>query len=122
VPIRFYILQLLFVCYLVLVIILSLQPAESALNLGIFDKLIHFMVYFLMAILALVAFRSKGGRAAALLVTFSLGAILELGQGLVIDRNPSYADAVANILGALSGVLTYRIWLRDKVSVGYPPE
>jgi VanZ family protein len=107
---------------MVLVTILSLQPAESASNLGIFDKLIHFMVYFLMAILALVAFKSKGGRAAALLVTFSLGAILELGQGLVIDRNPSYGDAVANILGALSGVLTYRIWLRDKFSVSYPPE
>ena len=75
-----------------------------------------------MAILALVAFKSKGSRVAALLVTFSLGAILELGQGFVIERDPSYADAVANILGAFSGVLAYRIWLRDKVSVGFPPD
>ena len=111
-PIRFYILQLLFVIYVVLVIVFSLQPAESASNLGIFDKLIHFGVYFLMAILALVGFKSGGGRAVALLVTFSLGAILELGQGLVIERDPSTADALANILGALSGVLTYRIWPR----------
>ena len=121
-PIRFYILQLLFVCYVVLVIVLSLQPSESASDLGLFDKLIHFAVYFLMAIVALLVFRSKGGRASALLVTFSLGAILELGQGFVIERDPSYADAVANILGALSGVLTYRIWLRDNASVVNPAE
>lgn len=116
-PNRFYILQLFFVLYVVLVIVLSLMPAESASNLGFFDKLIHFAVYFLMAILALLVFRSQGGRAAALLVTFSMGAILELGQGFVIDREPSYADAVANILGALSGVVTYRILLRNNVFI-----
>lgn len=115
---RFHIPELSFVLYVALVIGLSLQPSESATDLGLFDKAVHFAVYFLMAILAFLAFRSKGARAVALAITFSLGAILELGQGLVVDRNPSFVDEIANVLGALTGVLTYRFWIRDKISGG----
>jgi VanZ family protein len=74
------------------------------------DKLFHFTMYFFMALLALVAFQSLWSRILTLMFTYSLGFILEWGQGFVAYRTPSMTDNLANIIGASLGIVVFLIW------------
>ena len=49
------------------------MPADDPSQLDSIDKVIHFVAYFIMAVLALFAFRSNAGRIIALSITFGIG-------------------------------------------------
>ena len=86
------------------------MPADDPSQLDSIDKVIHFVAYFIMAFLALFAFKYNAGRIIALSITFGIGILLELGQSTVVGRVPSIADGLANLSGAAFGVLVYRHW------------
>jgi VanZ family protein len=69
----------------------------------VWDKLLHVVAYFGLALLASLAL--GGGRRAlwAALALVAVGGGLELVQGL-IGRDMSLYDEIANILGVLAGV------------------
>jgi VanZ family protein len=86
----------------------SLWPAKelpSAPIIG-FDKLQHFVGYALLSAWAVMLFARMRAQALAALVVIAFGVVLEVAQGaLTPDRSGSSADAMANALGALAGLM-----------------
>ncbi len=103
-------LHIVFIGYAAVVITISLIPSNDIGAVASMDKLVHFTMYFFMALLALVAFRSLWSRILALMFTYGLGLMLEWGQGFVADRTPSMTDNLANILGASLGIIVFLLW------------
>jgi len=80
---------------------LTLTPLENPPRLPAgSDKVIHFAIFAIDALLALAAFRGRSRRL-SLLGLLVLGALLEVLQGRVPGRMPSLADALANWAGVL---------------------
>ncbi|MGH9811035.1 MAG: VanZ family protein [Terriglobia bacterium] len=80
---------------------LTPHPPEPV---DVWDKLLHFIAYFGLSGIALVAFR-PGRR--AIYATSGLifaGGVLEIVQGMV-GRDASWGDELANTLGAVTGCL-----------------
>ena len=86
----------------------SLWPAKelpSAPIIGL-DKLEHFIGYALLSAWAVMLFARMRAQALAVLVVIAFGIALEVAQGaLTTDRSGDSADAMANALGALVGLL-----------------
>lgn len=102
----------LFFAALVVVAGLSLAPANALPDPGVSDKLSHFLVYGVLALLG----RSAYDRApwAPLLIGLAVyGVLMEGLQAFVPGRYTSGLDALANVLGILAGsglsVLTSRV-------------
>ncbi|EIJ43853.1 putative integral membrane protein [Beggiatoa alba B18LD] len=110
-------------CYLLVLVFLSLnpwvKPAANDIITGLsWDKLEHAFAYTLFAYLLFltsmtynVAF-STGSFLSILFVVAGLGGLLEIAQStLTQTRSGSWDDAMANALGALLGCTLYRITL-----------
>ncbi len=97
--------QAAFLVSLSATIILSLLPREFIHETGIWDKLIHTLVYSVLAIL--VGFGSSGWRFLLLcgLGLVLLGAGLEVAQTFIPGRTASATDAFANFTGVVLGSL-----------------
>ena len=95
------------VLYLIVITILSFISLESTPNLGIdfADKLVHFAIYFLFALLWFNYFNAKRilkPIAKSILFAVVYGIIIEvLQESLTDSRQFDYYDIVANVLGAL---------------------
>ncbi len=72
---------------------------------GVSDKLIHFLVYFLMSLAALSFCRAQTSILLAALVTALLSTVLELGQAYLPYRTFDAGDLAANFAGTASGYL-----------------
>ena len=70
----------------------------------LWDKLLHFIAYFGLAGLALVAIQPGRRAMIAAAVLVLMGGALEIIQGMV-GRDASWGDEFANTLGAISGCL-----------------
>ncbi len=95
----------------------SLGPIEDIDIVSHQDKLVHFFQYLVLAFLTFIAL-SRGTRRDkewALRVTFvsvvAYGALLEVLQSLVPERDPSLLDLVFNVLGALVGSMVAMVLL-----------
>ena len=93
-------------------------PSIDYLQLLSFDKLVHALVFGLLALSLTVAFRrqkkSKTFRTKALLfavfLSMTYGVILELVQyTLIEDRTGEAYDVVANLLGCVLGIVFFRL-------------
>ncbi len=105
--------QLLFLIYIAFIAILSLAPSESrSLPVQHIDKIGHFLAYMLMAVLALVSFKSRNGRMTAVLLTFIIAFLLEWGQSFVPGRLATLSDGITNFLGLLTGNLFFWLYRR----------
>ncbi|MFH1609921.1 MAG: VanZ family protein [Candidatus Bipolaricaulota bacterium] len=85
------------------------SPLEGALA-GVGTRFLHFLSYWLLAVLAAWAM-PKGKRRRAwygAAVSFGYGALLEALQLLVPARAPSALDLGINLAGALTGSLAFR--------------
>lgn len=100
-------LQLLFVLTVGAVTALSLTPGGDISAPGQTDKILHFIAYAGMSFLALLAFRTRFTRAAALIFVLALGLFLEWVQLFIDGRNASLLDAAVNVLGIAAGTLLY---------------
>ena len=87
-----------------LITLLSLLPPKSTINLGNQDKISHYIAYFFLSINALLISQNRK-KIITILLIISYGIILECLQSFVPGRFPSYNDVIANLLGALSGLV-----------------
>ena len=98
-------LQLIFIAYVLLVIILSLIPT-AALGEGLHvDKIAHIIAYGIMGFLAYLSVSSVRKRFYFFFIVISLGVLLELFQLYIPGRSASFFDILANTLGAALGYL-----------------
>ena len=74
---------------------------------NIWDKMLHFSAYFILAGLAATALRSRRAALWAVLGLIAMGGILEIVQGF-IGRDCDIHDEYANTLGAIAGALVGR--------------
>lgn len=84
-----------------------------------FDKLVHFLIFFVFAVLLSAAFlKNKQYNRSYLfagIVAFINGIVFELLQKYTTTtRSGSFDDAIANTLGVLFGLLFYHFVIRDK--------
>lgn len=77
----------------------------------VWDKAVHFTAYFILASLAVTAFKARRTGLWAMLGLIALGGALEIVQGM-IGRDCSIYDALANALGVLAGGLVAWIVVR----------
>ncbi len=101
------------------VTVLFLLPSSDlpkvALPVGA-DKLVHLLIYVLMVCLwQLYLFQKNGGALtktdlwAIFLGSLLYGIIIEILQGLLTDsRSPDIWDVVANLIGTLIGIFTFK--------------
>jgi len=102
---------LLFVGWMILLTVLSLLP-QGGVALGEkWDKIAHFVAYFITALLFYCAFRTRFKRTDiyAVFFAFCYGAILELAQLFIPNRVCSLKDLVANVSGVLFFFVLYRL-------------
>ncbi len=73
-------------------------------NAALNDKVAHFAAYGALGVSAYWAkFQLLGQRVWTVVALAAYGALLEVLQGLGGVRQPEFADAIANMLGALTG-------------------
>jgi VanZ family protein len=96
---------------MVLLTVLSLLPQGGVAFGEKWDKITHFVAYFITALLFYRAFRSRFKRADiyAVLFAFCYGAILELAQLIIPHRVGSFKDLAANFFGVLFFFVLYRV-------------
>ena len=122
--------RLLFVSWLVFVTFASLfsfdEDDTPSINIPNFDKLVHFTFYFVMVILGIWAVREylKTPRKLAVVIVWVVvfavlyGIIIEVLQHtLSVDREGDILDALANTVGALTGMLVARTLFSGKWSL-----
>jgi len=96
--------------YGLLVAVMSLRPANGAI-IEPWDKLVHFVVYAIFAVLAHRAVRGRRPFAIACVGIIAYSALLELLQSYVPGRVMSGLDLMANMLGvALGAVAAKRLY------------
>lgn len=91
--------QSLFYMSLLTVLVLSLLPIDHP-DISPNDKVNHVLAYAALSVLAYLAHRR---RITAVLGVFAFGALVEILQGLTGYRFMSFADVVANGIGAVIG-------------------
>jgi VanZ family protein len=101
-------------------------PKSSLLQIPHFDKLVHFVLFFVLALLILSernSLRQQGkltNRAIvfALSISIAYGLIIELLQYFLLPtRSGSLYDFMANVLGAIMAVVLYR--LANRITAGW---
>lgn len=86
----------------------SLLPASDVPSMPVpgLDKLQHFLGYAALSTYGVMLFGRMRPQALAAALAVAFGVGVEWAQGaLTADRNPEAADAMANALGALAGLL-----------------
>ena len=76
------------------------------------DKLIHFGVYGLLALLPTLAFRGRNARWTAYAVAFLLAVGIEIAQGYIPNRTASIHDVISSAFGMGAGVPAALVLLR----------
>ena len=126
---RFISFQLPAIFWALLIFISSSIPSQDLPKIGIlrFDKIIHFLIYLILAYLCNRAVRNqnrypalrKHHLAFTVLCTLLYGATDELHQLFVPGRECSLLDLTADLVGAI--VLTGVLWLRTRNGVHREP-
>jgi len=96
--------------YSFLVIVVALVPVKfpPQVLFSFQDKIIHALIYFLLAFLAVNTFWRKkiaNPKICSFFYAFSLGLFMELVQHFLPYRSFELGDILANLLGSLLGVL-----------------
>ncbi|MBC8215335.1 MAG: VanZ family protein [Candidatus Marinimicrobia bacterium] len=101
--------RILFILYMGIILGLSSIPGNSFPGFKIltYDKVIHFFEYFVFGFLAMKSFRSLTLRRVTTIILFGLAFSIfdEIWQSFVPGRSPSPYDAIADLLGIISGVI-----------------
>ena len=104
--------------WLIIILILSLIPGNKLPGIPIFphfDKVVHAAMYFGLAILMIKPLRENIASRYyfwAILICFVIGSLVELFQEyLAINRSGSLHDEMANVAGALLGLLFYHYFI-----------
>jgi VanZ family protein len=100
-----------------LLVALSLSPKgtipeqSGERELPHIDKVAHFAMFAGFGFFWAASVRSKGSAAKVLAAALVLAVATELLQGLpVVDRDPNVLDALADLVGAVTGIAAGRVW------------
>jgi VanZ family protein len=88
----------------------SVLPQSQLPSVDIWDKLQHSLSYGILGILGGLAYLAGWPR--VFLGLAAMGGLLEIIQGYIPGRSMSWEDEVANVLGALVGVVIARVAAR----------
>lgn len=92
--------------------ILGSHPASANLFAPPLDKLVHALVFAILAA-AISAAWPRLGWFAVLLIVAGISLADELHQFLVPQRQPGWDDGIADLVGAGAGLLAWRFWRRS---------
>jgi VanZ family protein len=110
--------------WMLLIIILSFLPGKELpeVNIFEFDKIVHFVFYFLLFLFTAYGWRKqwqfarlqKIALAFVLVFCFLFGLSIEFGQAaLTTDRHFDLHDVAANSMGALAALIIWKIVLQQ---------
>jgi VanZ family protein len=102
--------------YLTIIAVLSLMPVQDLPHFTVFsfiDKMVHFSMYFGLAFLACWSLEISRDRMKPLYLmlagVFMYGVLMEILQRTMHNgRNFDFKDMIANLTGAIVGILIYR--------------
>lgn len=104
--------------WLGMVLVLSVYPMQSGVQVGYADKLIHAFIYAVTCLLFYSFLKTRTGRWALLLsviLAAGYGLLMEIAQGFTDHRSFSGFDALANLVGAAAAALYIRtVMLRKR--------
>ena len=98
-------LQVIYISYVLLMILLSLMPVSGVGGREYMDKVAHAAGYGFMGILAYISFQTLGKRVIIFIFMFLLGITLEFLQLLIPGRSASVYDVLANTTGLVLSFL-----------------
>lgn len=107
-------LKVLTFIWLFLIILLCLIPQEELPDAGgipNFDKFVHFILYFVMAVLTLFVFSGykPSHKTVIVAIIFAFSLLIEITQGIMpFGRTFSFTDLLANLSGILAGLLLFQ--------------
>lgn len=101
--------RLLLLAAIILLVVGSLTPAQHVPAVTVQDKVLHFVAYAVVAILAMLSIRSPRHRMIGLAALVLLGIALELAQVFVPGRSFDLWDLAANGGGVLIGLPASRV-------------
>jgi VanZ family protein len=104
------------IIYLIIIVLLSLLPSSDLPDVPLFsgeDKWIHFCMYLGLGFVTCWSLDSKGKTMPPLylllLGVFMWGVLMEVLQQLMANgRGLEYTDMLANLAGAIAGLILYR--------------
>lgn len=112
------ILWTLLVTILSLIGVKSFGSLANSIKIANKDKIVHFIFYFVMAILwlnYLVRTSSQNIYTKVLLATVSYGVLMEVCQGVfTTNREADVFDAIVNTIGAMSGIMLMMMLSNNK--------
>jgi VanZ family protein len=120
---------------MIVIVFLSLLPGTdiptpSFIRIPYFDKIVHFFMYFIFALLIIYGYLkyTKGNlRKKHIIISFIIvvfwGGLMELLQGIFqfsLGRSMDLIDFIANLTGSLVAILTFYItskfWLKQNLN------
>lgn len=111
--------------YLIVLVLLSLLPSSNLPNIPYFsgeDKWIHFCMYAGLGFMTCWSLDTRGKRLPPVYVlvagVFMWGVFMEILQRLMSNgRSLEITDMLANLAGAIAGLLCYRFLMRQQKSL-----
>jgi VanZ family protein len=112
--------------YLAVIAVLSLMPVQDLPHFTVFsgiDKMVHFSMYFGLAILACWSLEIDRKRMAPIYMllsgVFFYGVLMEILQRTMHNgRNFEFRDMIANLSGAIAGIIIYRYLDKLRIAEG----
>jgi VanZ family protein len=113
--------------WLVIISYLSLMPAGNfprfpLFNIPGFDKLVHAGFYFVLCILLVKPFRktTKYPYVLSVVCAIAISSVMEILQIIVtLTRKGDMVDLMANIIGAIAGLIFFRMVISGKPAEKY---
>lgn len=106
------------IVYSIAITVLFLMPTSQLPSVGLagIDKIVHILIFLFLTILwQLVVFKRRGDRLTTkssfllLVVMIMFGILIEVLQGEVtVSRTGNFYDVLADLLGAVMGVLVFQ--------------
>lgn len=108
------------ILWLSIILVLSLIPGNKLPGIPLFphiDKVVHALMYFGLAVLLVRPLKRLPGSRPYLwsvMICLVIGTAVEYSQAyLTVNRSGSFYDELANVLGAIMGVVFYHLLIRN---------
>lgn len=108
----------------IIIFILCAMPSQDIPNPGLnipnMDKIVHFGMHFIMALLIITLLRGNTRMkrsqimGVAIGFTFIYGGIIEILQAKYFNRGGDWLDELANLLGAITACFLYKYLRKEK--------
>ncbi len=95
-----------YIIYVLIITYLSLTPIEHKMAVSVWDKAAHFTAYLLLAMFV-KRVHIRFSYLTCVITCFSYSFAIECIQYFIPDRQFEFLDMLANLLGAVLGVILY---------------